>query len=171
MKKRKEKNGVDNGRKSAIISNVLCVTDIAGLCKGSTTDSDSVCEGSNPSPAAIVGAKYALLRRFLCLRQKRRHPHAPLLLLSAKRHAWLACSVASALTTARCRYHLFAGNKPPVSVFSLLYRCHPRFTAQDMPLESLPAAAKIRSITRCLGSFFLPRQLFRPHCRLILCYR
>ena len=25
---------------------------IAGLCKGSTTDSDSVCEGSNPSPAA-----------------------------------------------------------------------------------------------------------------------
>ena len=28
-------------------------TDIAGLCKGSTADSDSVCEGSNPSPAAI----------------------------------------------------------------------------------------------------------------------
>ena len=27
---------------------------IAGLCKGSTTDSDSVCEGSNPSPAAKV---------------------------------------------------------------------------------------------------------------------
>ncbi len=27
---------------------------IAGLCKGSTTDSDSVCEGSNPSPAAIL---------------------------------------------------------------------------------------------------------------------
>ena len=25
---------------------------LAGLCKGSTTDSDSVCEGSNPSPAA-----------------------------------------------------------------------------------------------------------------------
>ena len=25
---------------------------IAGLCKGSTTDSDSVCEGSNPSLAA-----------------------------------------------------------------------------------------------------------------------
>ena len=24
----------------------------AGLCKGSTADSDSVCEGSNPSPAA-----------------------------------------------------------------------------------------------------------------------
>ena len=27
-------------------------TNIAGLCKGSTADSDSVCEGSNPSPAA-----------------------------------------------------------------------------------------------------------------------
>ena len=26
--------------------------DIAGLCNGSTADSDSVCEGSNPSPAA-----------------------------------------------------------------------------------------------------------------------
>ncbi len=26
--------------------------DLAGLCKGSTADSDSVCEGSNPSPAA-----------------------------------------------------------------------------------------------------------------------
>ena len=25
---------------------------LAGLCKGSTADSDSVCEGSNPSPAA-----------------------------------------------------------------------------------------------------------------------
>ena len=27
---------------------------LAGLCKGSTADSDSVCEGSNPSPAAKV---------------------------------------------------------------------------------------------------------------------
>ena len=26
--------------------------EIAGLCNGSTADSDSVCEGSNPSPAA-----------------------------------------------------------------------------------------------------------------------
>ena len=29
---------------------------IAGLCKGSTADSDSVCEGSNPSPAAKAPA-------------------------------------------------------------------------------------------------------------------
>lgn len=27
---------------------------LAGLCSGSTADSDSVCEGSNPSPAAIL---------------------------------------------------------------------------------------------------------------------
>ena len=27
---------------------------LAGLCKGSTADSDSVCEGSNPSPAAKI---------------------------------------------------------------------------------------------------------------------
>ena len=32
-------------------------TKIAGLCKGSTTDSDSVCEGSNPSPAAKINRK------------------------------------------------------------------------------------------------------------------
>ena len=39
--------------KSGIIASVLTGTaQIAGLCKGSTTDSDSVCEGSNPSPAA-----------------------------------------------------------------------------------------------------------------------
>ena len=30
----------------------MFVRNIAGLCKGSTADSDSVCEGSNPSPAA-----------------------------------------------------------------------------------------------------------------------
>ena len=31
----------------------IIIVRLAGLCKGSTTDSDSVCEGSNPSPAAI----------------------------------------------------------------------------------------------------------------------
>ena len=31
---------------------------IAELCKGSTADSDSVCEGSNPSPAAKARASY-----------------------------------------------------------------------------------------------------------------
>ena len=29
--------------------------DLAELCNGSTADSDSVCEGSNPSPAAKKG--------------------------------------------------------------------------------------------------------------------
>lgn len=37
---------------------------IAGLCKGSTTDSDSVCEGSNPSPAASKSPEAARLRDF-----------------------------------------------------------------------------------------------------------
>lgn len=31
---------------------LACKLNIAGLCKGSTADSDSVCLGSNPSPAA-----------------------------------------------------------------------------------------------------------------------
>lgn len=31
---------------------IISVKDIAELCNGSTADSDSVCEGSNPSSAA-----------------------------------------------------------------------------------------------------------------------
>ena len=47
--------GLDNLRAFGIINPALTewAQKIAGLCKGSTTDSDSVCEGSNPSPAAI----------------------------------------------------------------------------------------------------------------------
>ena len=41
---------VDKRREICII--VFVRQDTAGLCKGSTADSDSVCEGSNPSPAA-----------------------------------------------------------------------------------------------------------------------
>ena len=37
----------------------MFVGNIAGLCKGSTADSDSVCEGSNPSPAAKRLSAYA----------------------------------------------------------------------------------------------------------------
>ena len=40
-------------------------TNIAGLCKGSTADSDSVCEGSNPSPAATKVLKPQGFRTFL----------------------------------------------------------------------------------------------------------
>ena len=38
---------------------------IAELCKGSTADSDSVCEGSNPSPAATKVLKPQGFRTFL----------------------------------------------------------------------------------------------------------
>ena len=43
---------------------------IAGLCKGSTTDSDSVCLGSNPSPAATKPCHkigFLFLYNFICL--------------------------------------------------------------------------------------------------------
>ena len=42
---------------------------IAGLCKGSTTDSDSVCEGSNPSPAAMKKPQDRLVLRFFVYKQ------------------------------------------------------------------------------------------------------
>ena len=44
------RKGIDKCPKTCII--VFVRQNIAGLCKGSTADSDSVCEGSNPSPAA-----------------------------------------------------------------------------------------------------------------------
>ena len=44
------KKSVDKFREMRII--VFVRQNIAGLCNGSTADSDSVCEGSNPSPAA-----------------------------------------------------------------------------------------------------------------------
>ena len=40
---------------------------LAGLCKGSTADSDSVCEGSNPSPAATKVLKPQGFRTFSLL--------------------------------------------------------------------------------------------------------
>ena len=60
QKSAKEKNSkkskivVDNRGKMSIIVKVFRRghSQIAELCKGSTADSDSVCEGSNPSPAA-----------------------------------------------------------------------------------------------------------------------
>ena len=59
-----------------IIAPVLCeskrqenkIQQIAGLCKGSTTDSDSVCEGSNPSPAASIGASVIPLAPIFCIK-------------------------------------------------------------------------------------------------------
>ena len=43
--------------------------DIAELCKGSTTDSDSVCLGSNPSSAAIKETSFVYQgkRGFCCI--------------------------------------------------------------------------------------------------------
>ena len=59
--------GIDISLVSAIIIFALWNNgqQLAGLCKGSTTDSDSVCEGSNPSPAA---SSEKALRRWKSLR-------------------------------------------------------------------------------------------------------
>ena len=44
--------------------------DTAGLCNGSTADSDSVCEGSNPSPAAKKKERHAKACLFFFQRNK-----------------------------------------------------------------------------------------------------
>ena len=54
---------LDKCKTTGIITNVR-QANIAGLCNGSTADSDSVCEGSNPSPAARESPEAARLRDF-----------------------------------------------------------------------------------------------------------
>lgn len=44
---------------------------VAGLCKGSTADSGSVCLGSNPSPAAKNEPLKLMLWRFICMKNER----------------------------------------------------------------------------------------------------
>ena len=50
---------------------------IAGLCKGSTADSDSVCEGSNPSPAAKNRPPPFGGGRFFCPKDSNPHNAIP----------------------------------------------------------------------------------------------
>ena len=70
-------------------------------------------------------ALYRLLRLFC----KSQSALMPLLLLSAKSHARLPCSVVNALATVRCRYQLFAGSNP-----------HHHFTLASflLPVDKLP---------------------------------
>ena len=68
--------------------------------------------GSSPiTRSTSEQATYRLLRLFL---QKARARSFCCSSSSGKRHARLACSLASALATARCRYHLFPGGGPAV---------------------------------------------------------
>ena len=48
----------------------MFVSNTAGLCNGSTADSDSVCEGSNPSPAATKALSNSRELFFFCNRGK-----------------------------------------------------------------------------------------------------
>ena len=65
--------------------------------------------GSSPASRTTSSrTSYRSRRRFL-FQSKRHLSFTSSLLLSAKGHARLACSVASALATARCRYQPFAG--------------------------------------------------------------
>ena len=65
--------------------------------------------GSSPHTRTTSSrTSYRSRRRFL-FQSKRHLSFTPSLLLSAKGHARLACSLVNALTTARCRYQPFAG--------------------------------------------------------------
>ena len=65
--------------------------------------------GSSPTTGTTSSrTSYRSRRRFL-FQSKRHLSFTPSLLLSAKGHARLACSLVNALTTARCRYQPFAG--------------------------------------------------------------
>ena len=58
---------LDKCKTAGIITNVR-QANIAGLCNGSTADSDSVCEGSNPSPAATEKSEtVGFWTSFFCL--------------------------------------------------------------------------------------------------------
>ena len=51
--------------RKCVYNNTCAWRNTAGLCNGSTPDSDSVCEGSNPSPAAREKQVYGLASLFL----------------------------------------------------------------------------------------------------------
>ena len=79
---------------------------------GKATDFDSVTRGFESRQPSHVGAKSALLRLFF--QNSRRC--APLLLLPEKGHARVACSLASALTTALARYQPFSVKSAPLAL-------------------------------------------------------
>ena len=89
---------------------------IAELCKGSTTDSDSVCEGSNPSSAA-TSEQSTLCSDFLF---QRKLSAAPLLLLLRKKsrsHRLTACKVP--FSSRFALYQLFAAAPVGADLFCL----------------------------------------------------
>ena len=80
---------------------------IARLCKGSTSDSDSLCSGSNPDRAATTSER-TLLRSDFSLQKNQ--PHESIVPPFSQKGT--LGSVASALVTTHCRCRLFERNAP-----------------------------------------------------------
>ena len=76
--------------------------------------------GSSPTTRTSSSQAAYRLRRAFSFHCKAHRALILLLLAFAKSHARLACSVASSLTTARCRYQLFARYRPVDDCFSFL---------------------------------------------------
>ena len=97
-----------------------------------------------------VGAKSALLRRFLCLRRKKRHPPAPLLLLSKPDPLGWAPVWYAALQTAFICLHLFEFRRLKVAFTHQRLKCSGEV--------NLPCA-KIFALQKCLyGANAPPRR-------------
>ena len=101
--------------------------------------------GSSPATGTTSEqALYRLLRLFC----KSQSALMPLLLLSAKSHARLPCSVVNALATVRCRYQLFAGSSP-----------HQNFAAASCVL---PLATSEQAMYRLLRFFYKNQSALMP---------
>ena len=100
-----------------------------------------------------VGAKSLCSGLFLSS-ENAYFPPAPLLLLCAKGHARLACSVASVLATARCRYQPFAGSSPTLKD-GMAYLLPPIYASEQNPFA--PAYFYLRKM-----HIFRPRLCSAP---------
>ena len=72
--------------------------------------------GSSPTSSSTSEQSPLCSGLFFALGRKIGHPPAPLLLLTEKGHAHVACSLASALTTALAVYQLFSVKYAPLAL-------------------------------------------------------
>ena len=110
---------------------------IAGLCNGSTPDSDSVCEGSNPSPAATKKATFVYLTNVAFFERSVPLPRNVKYASQVKRTACVKCAFGTTgggtLHFTLCQAQYFTAASP------LLHLAKPNFTIPQGFLSHLPS--------------------------------